>query len=310
MKAIVLAAGYGTRLRPLSDSFPKPLMPVIGRPLLWHTIMKLKKCKVTDIGINVHHNASMVKEFLEQGNPGVRIRIAHEEKILGVGGGIGGFREFLSEEDFFIVHNGDVLSNMPLEEMIDTYKAKRPLCAMVLHDHPQYNNVSIDEKSNIVDIRGTLKPQDAVKKLAYTGISFMGADFLKCIPDGPSDLVPILLDIIKEGKSPVQAIVTDGCAWRDIGTIESYFDAHKEILIEKKPLIDKGLIPDGPVFLGKGTRREEGVEFHGFVSTGENCIFKKGCRLENCVVWDNAIIEEGSYHRNSIIGRGWVVNAQ
>jgi NDP-sugar pyrophosphorylase family protein len=310
LKAIILAAGYGTRLQPLTNSLPKPLVPVVSRPLLLHTILKLKKCKVTGIGINIHHNAGMLKAYLERVQPGLPIEISHEQNILGVAGGIGGLRSFLREEDFFIVHNGDVLSNIDLEKLMDTYRIQQPLCAMVLHDHPQYNNVSIDEEGNIADIRATLKPAKAVKRLAYTGISFMDSGFLRYIPEGPADLVPILLDMIKEGKNKVQAIIADECVWRDIGTVSSYFEAHKEILIQKKPLIDKSLIPRDPVFLGKGTRMEEGVALQGFVSAGENCLLRQGCCVENCIIWDNAVVEEGRVVKNSIIGNGWAVNVK
>ena len=94
MKAIILAAGYGKRLKPLTDKLPKPLMPVIGRPLLWHIIMRLKNCGVTETGINLHHNSHMVNQFLKHEDMGVSIRTAYEESILGVAGGIGNFRKF------------------------------------------------------------------------------------------------------------------------------------------------------------------------------------------------------------------------
>jgi NDP-sugar pyrophosphorylase family protein len=309
MKAIVLAAGYGTRLKPLTKSLPKPLMPIVGRPLLWHIIMKLKKCLVTDIGINVHHNAKMIKKFLEQEDLGVHITVFHEENILGVAGGIGSFREFLNGEDFFIIHNGDVVTDIPLEKLTDIYQINKPLCAMVLQDHLQYNNVSIDEDNNIVDVRDILKPRNVCRKLAYTGLAFINTEFLKHIPDGPSDLIPILLDIIKEGKHKIQAIVTDGYAWWDIGTISSYLKVHEEILTKKKPLIDTMVLPPGPIFLGNGSRMEEGVKLRGFVSAGENCLLKKRCQIENCVIWDNTIVEEDAIIKNSIIGEGWFVDA-
>jgi NDP-sugar pyrophosphorylase family protein len=309
MKAIVLAAGFGKRLRPLSDSFPKPLMPILGRPLLWHIIMKLRKCGIADIGINLHHNHHMVKKFLEHNDLGVDIKINHEENIMGVGGGIKGFKEFISDEDYFIVHNGDVLSDISFEKLIDESKAAKEMCLMALHDHPPYNNVSIDKNNTILDIRDTLKPGGDVTQLAYTGISLMSAGILKYIPDGPSDIIPVLIDIIKSGKGMVKAVVMNGCAWKDIGTAASYLNAHEDILIKRKPLIDESLIPDRPVFIDRGAMIEDAVEIRGFVSAGRNCILKKGCHLENCVIWEDAVIEENSVIVNSIAGKGWVVHA-
>ncbi len=309
MKAIILAAGYGKRLKPLTDMLPKPLMPVIGRPLLRHIIMKLKNCGVTETGINLHHNAHMVNQFLEHEAMGISIRTSYEKNILGVAGGIGNFRKFIGEEKFFLVHNGDILSNIPLEKLIDFYRSELPLCIMVLHDHPPYNNVSIDETGNIVDIRNTLSPVGSVKKLAYTGISLMDTRIFKYIPGGPADLVPVLLDIIREKKGLIRALVLNGYAWSDIGTAESYLAAHNAILLKRKPLVDKSLLPGSPVFFGRNTVAEDGVELQGFISTGKNCLLKKGCFLKNCVLWDDVVIEKNTFITNSIVGKGWIVNA-
>ena len=145
MKAIVLAAGYGTRLVPLSHYLPKPLIPVLGKPLLWHILTRLKQCGITDAGVNMHHHADMVQEFLKTQNPGIPVSVSYEPEILGVAGGIGAFREFVRNEEFFLLHNGDVLSTIPLEQMAGAFLKKRPLIGMVLHDYPPYNNVCTAE---------------------------------------------------------------------------------------------------------------------------------------------------------------------
>lgn len=308
MKAIILAAGYGTRIRPLSNYAPKPLMPIVGQPLLRHIITKLQACKADGIGINTHHNADMIKAFIDHEPFGVPVALSYEQVILGSGGGIGGFRDFLHNSDSFIVHNGDVLSNIPLEPVIAHYAKKRPLCALVLHDHTPCNNVIIDESHSIVDMRDVLKPGQAFKKLAYTGIAIMDTRILQYIPDGASDIVDILLEIIREGKQQVQGIVVNGYAWSDIGSVKSYFEAHYDILINRKPLIEETQGLHGSFYFGEGTRMEDGVELKGFVSAGRNCILKKGCRVENCIIWDNATIAERASFKNAIIGSGWAVN--
>jgi len=308
MKAIILAAGYGTRLRPLSDRLPKPLMPVVGQPLIRHTIMKLRQCKISAVGINAHHKDRMVREFLCCEDFAIPVTLSREEIIMGVAGGIGGFRDFLTGEDFFMVHNGDILSSIPLESMISDYGKQGPLCSMILHDEPAFNNVSVDEKDRIVDIRDTLRPPHAVRKLAYTGIAFMDADFLRHIPvGGYADLVPLLLAAVRNEPGAVRGIVVKGNAWRDIGTVAGYLDAHRDILLARKPLIDEHLVPRGAVFLGEGTRIADDVEIEGFVSAGKNCVVGKGCRLENCVLWDNSVVAQGTSVKNAVVADGMVV---
>ena len=308
MKAIILSAGYGTRLRPLTDRLPKPLVPVLGTPILSHIIQRLKACNVSDIGVNIHHKFEVIEEYLEEKHAEQNITLSFEKDILGVAGGIGGFREYLKGEALFIVHNGDILSNISLNNIVPEQKGGVPLCTMVVHDCEGYNNVSVDKDGNVIDIRGVLKPDTASRMLAYTGISYMSGEILNLIPEGPSDLVPFLLDIIKKEKGRVKAVEVKDCAWMDVGTIKNYFSAHKEILVNKKPLIAKDLVTENSSFLGENVFVGEGVEFSGYVSAGRGAVFEKGCRMENCIVWDNAVIEEKAVIKNSVIGKGWIVD--
>jgi NDP-sugar pyrophosphorylase family protein len=310
MKAIVLAAGYGTRLVPLSHYLPKPLIPVLGKPLLWHILTRLKQCGITDAGVNMHHHADMVQEFLKTQNPGIPVSVSYEPEILGVAGGIGAFREFVRNEEFFLVHNGDVLSTIPLEQMAEAFLKKRPLIGMVLHDYPSYNNVCTAEDGSICDLRDTLKPASAARRLAYTGIAFMDSKVLDFIPeDRPSDLIPICLDIIREGRYRIEALIAEGYAWRDVGTVESYFEAHRDILTHKKPLLENIAIPGDGIHLAEDVVVEDGVKFSGFASVGRRCVLKRNCSIHNAIIWDDVTIDEHAVVKNAIVGRGFLINA-
>jgi len=310
MKAIILAAGYGTRLRPLTDSLPKPLMPVLGRPLIWHIITRLLRCKADAIGINVHHMADQVEAYCQAEDFKDRVRISHERQIQGVAGGIGGLRDFLAGEDFFLVHNGDVLSDIGLAEAVAAHQADQAICSLVLHDDPRFNNVGVDAAGWVVDLRDTLRPGGACRRLAYTGIAVMSGDFLRHIPDGFAELVPILLDIIARGTGRVRAIVAPNPHWQDMGTIAGYFDAHRAILRDKAPLVDGGLLPPGPFFFGSGCRPDETVSLSGFVSVGNRCRIGRGACLTDCIVWDDTDIAEGAVIKDAIIGPGQVVHVR
>lgn len=309
MKAIILSAGYGTRLQPLSHHLPKPLMPVLGKPLLWHTIMKLTASKVSRIGINTHHHAAMIKAFIETQSVIPDVFLSYEEAILGSGGGITGFRKFIGRDEFFLVCNGDMLSSIPLEPLISACQKRKPLCALVLHNHPPYNNVLIDDKENIIDMRDMLKPATSARRLAYTGIAIMDSRIFKYLPNGFSDIIQVLVKIIKKGGESITGIVADGYVWSDIGTVRSYLETHHAILVNRKPLISAGLLPAGKTFLGADTILESNVKLNGFISAGCNCLLKKGCVLENCVIWDNTVIQENTILKNAVIGNGWTVPA-
>ncbi len=311
MKSIILAAGYGVRMKPLSDIMPKPLMPVLGKPVLQHIIEKINRCGVSEIGINMHHRYEMIENFCHSYEHEIKFRLSFEDRVLGVGGGIGRFRDFLKKEDFFLLHNGDILSNVDLEPVVDFFKKKDPVCVMILHDMPDNNNVGV-EGNMVVDIRNTLLPGKSLKMLAYTGISVMSNKIFDYIPpDTPCDLIPVLLNIIVHQKDKVMGFVFNNCVWRDIGTIKNYFLAHRDILVEKKPLIDKRLIPEEPFFFNSGSCINENVTIKGFLSAGKNSVVKSFGSLENAVLWDGAVIECREYIKNSIVtGNGWVINAE
>jgi mannose-1-phosphate guanylyltransferase len=180
----------------------------------------------------------------------------------------------------------------------------------VLHDAPGFNNVSVDSRGRIIDMRDMLKPDGVSRRLAYSGICFLSTEILRFFPAGESDLVLILLDIIKKGSAAVQAIITQQCAWSDVGSPASYLRAHRDILIGRQPLIDAACMPRSAVYAGSGTRIGSSAALAGFVSAGDCCKIDSGCSLENCIVWDGAQITEGAAFKNAIIGPGWAVQVQ
>lgn len=310
MKAIVLAAGYGTRMQPLSRHLPKPLMPVVGRPMLWHIITKLAGSKAAAVGVNCHHMADRVQAYARSACFGLPVTVSHELAIRGSGGGIGGFCDFLEGEDYFLVHNGDMLSSINIAAAHEAYLRDAPLCAMVLHEAPGFNNVSIDSQGAIIDMRDMLKPGGVSRRLAYSGICFLSTDILRFIPAGESDLVLILLNIIQRGASRVRAITAQECAWSDVGSPASYLRAHRDILIGRQPLIEAACMPRSAVYAGRDTRIGSGAALAGFVSAGDGCMIDSGCSLENCIVWDGTQVTAGAAFKNSIIGPGWSVQVQ
>jgi len=307
MKAIILSAGYGTRLQPLTHLLPKPLMPVLGRPMLAHIIERLQAAGMTGIGINVHHKKDRVRAYLDRACPDREIALSVEKEIMGVGGGIRGFREFLKNEKAFVVHNGDILSNVPIGPVVESLGNEIPLCTLVVHDCAPYNNVVVDPDGNVLDLRGCLKPAGPGDRLAYTGIAIMHRDLLDLLPEGPSDLIPLLVEEIKREKGRIRAVKAMDCCWRDVGTVADYLAVHREILLENKPLVSCCSAETKGCFLGENVTVAKDVLFSGFVSAGRNTVFKKGCRIENAVVWDNAVIGENTVIRNAIVGEGWTV---
>jgi NDP-sugar pyrophosphorylase family protein len=307
VKAILLTAGYGTRLQPLTDFLPKALVPLVGKPLVRHSISRLLQAGISSIGLNTHHHAERMHAFASRQDD-CSLHISHEPLILGSAGGIGGFRDFLEHEDFFIVCNGDSLSNITCDRFLPDFAHHNPLVMLVLHDCPAYNNVCINSDGTIIDLRDTLRPHDTFQRLAYTGIAYMSRAFLDLIPPGASELVPLLLELITARPGSVRAAIAHGAVWRDIGTPASYAQAHREIMLQRLPLIPERDMPATALLLGENSRIVEDCILDGFISIGHGCRIEAGCTLRDCIIWDQTTIAAGSTLNNAVCGPGFILN--
>ncbi len=175
MKAMVLAAGLGTRLRPLTDILPKPLLPVAGRPLLEWNLLLLKRHGITEVIINLHHLGEQIVRALGDGaRLGLRLAYSHEPTLQGTGGGIKQAAPFL-KDGAFLVLNGDTLSDCDLTALIATHRASGALATLAVRDDPEaatWGPVALDAQGRILQING--KPPLAEPRAALPACMFAG----------------------------------------------------------------------------------------------------------------------------------------
>ncbi len=185
MKAMVFAAGLGTRLKPLTDSMPKALVPVAGKPLLQHTIEKLKASGFNEIIINVHHFADQVIEFVRTNDDfGIRVEFSDEsEKLLDTGGGIKRASWFFNDEQPFLIHNVDILSNIDLRELVKQHQKSNPAATLVCGERETSRYLLFDGSNRLRgwmnEKTGEVKSPTAnfnpsrYRKLAFSGIHLL-----------------------------------------------------------------------------------------------------------------------------------------
>ena len=175
MKAMILAAGFGTRLKPFTDKFPKTLVPVCGVPLLLYTLAFLKKNHITEIVINLHHHGDRIKKLLGNGRHlGLKIRYSQESKILGTGGGIRKAFPFLSKE--FLVMNGDVIVDWSLKKLVnDAHRGKKSIATLVLYKHPQAKRYGLvtSQKGRVLSILDRPRSKRGVFQGLFSGIHLL-----------------------------------------------------------------------------------------------------------------------------------------
>jgi mannose-1-phosphate guanylyltransferase len=293
MKAMILAAGLGTRLEPLTKIRPKPLFPVVNRPLLGITIEQLREMEAEGIIVNAHHLAEQVERFVggEQWRAEVEVRV--EPRILGTGGGIKNCAEFLHDVPFFMVVNADIYHTFDLSPAIHYHREAKNLATLVLCDHARFNQVGIDHEGRIVSIRGEpiQKPLAPSQILTFTGIHIISPDLLNSMPSAEFfGIMELYMELAARGETIRGYHITEGY-WQDIGTVEAYRVLHRDLLGEQgEPVVH----PKAYV--------EEAVQMEGYVCVGKGTHIGSGSIIKDSIIWDEVWIEGGSVIEGCVVG--------
>lgn len=241
MKAMILAAGLGTRLRPLTDDRPKALVEVAGRTLLEITIARLRQFGVNEIIVNVHHFAEKVIEYLQgKKNFGIRIEVSREEVLLDTGGGLKRaawfFLEAESANAAFIVHNVDVFSDIDLRRLVESHEQNQALATLAVQQRQSSRYLLFDpqmqlcgrrlvKEDKVEIVRPTAQPQE----MAFSGIHVISPRLLRMIDeDGAFSIIETYLRLSSKGGKIVGSRV-DGAYWRDLGRPENLARAAEEM---------------------------------------------------------------------------------
>jgi len=233
MKAMVLAAGLGTRLRPLTDTLPKPLLPVAGRPLLEWNLLLLKRHGITEVIINLHHlGEQIVRTFGDGARLGLRLAYSHEPTLQGTGGGIRQAAPFLKDGPFLVL-NGDTLSECDLTTLIAAHRASGALATLAVRDDPEaatWGPVTLDAQGRILQINGKpplAEPRAALPACMFAGIHVMEQAVLDAIPSGPGSIIDVYGRLLRQ-RRPLHGYQMSGY-WSDIGDPKRYAQAQRDV---------------------------------------------------------------------------------
>jgi len=289
-KAFILGAGLGTRLRPLTESLPKPLVPVWNRPLITYALDHL----IADLGIesfaiNTHH----CPDAYDTAFPGSVYRerpllFRHEPILLDTAGGIDNLRDWLPRDEPFLVYNGDILTDLPLAAAVAQHRASGDLVTMILRSHGEELRVGFDpERQAVVDLRGVLAP-DWNLRFQFTGIYVVSPEFLDHLVPGKIESVVLpMLEVIRKGGR-IGGIVIDEGEWSDLGERDSY--------LASLPLLAGGFpryagAGEGKARIAASARIDPSSEIDGLSSVGDGAVIGARVRLRESVIWPGAVVE-------------------
>ncbi len=321
MKAFIMAAGEGTRLRPLTYIRPKPLVPLENKPIISRIISLLKGNGISDIIINLHYKKERIKEFLGDGKDfGVNITYSEEEVLLGTAGGVKKVEDLLP--DTFVVISGDIATDINISEMVAFHKKKGALVTLavtIVDDPTKYGVVSLNSDGKIQKFVEKPSRDKVFSPIVNAGIYVLEKEVLKEIPEGIFyDFGKQLFPALMEKHAPLYGYLSSGY-WMDIGSISDYKKVHSDIgdgklqiphygeLFTDNVRIGIGTYVDrakffGSVFIGNGVELEEGVTVVGPSFIGDFVKIEKGVKIEGSIIWDNVYIEESSTIVRSVIG--------
>jgi mannose-1-phosphate guanylyltransferase len=221
--AFILGAGLGTRLRPLTDQCPKPLLPLGGRPVITYVMDHLLRAGIDRLIVNTHHRPEVYAEYFPDSLwRGVPIVFRHEAVLLDTAGGLKNIEDLLSEDEAILCYNGDVVSDLPLETLIQTHETMRPEVTLALRSRGPLLNVNIKDGGEVCDLRHALG-NPGIQSCLFTGVYALETSLLQFIEaDKTESIVPVLLRRIVEQPGSIRGVVIDEGRWHDIGSVEEY----------------------------------------------------------------------------------------
>lgn len=308
-----MAGGSGTRLRPLTCGRPKPIVPIMNKPVMQYTIELLKKYKINDIAVTLQYLPEMIKDTFGDGRElGVRLEYFIEDIPLGTAGSVKNADEFL--DDTFIVISGDVLTDIDLEPVIKFHKEKKSLATLVLKEVNvplEYGVVVTDEDGRIRRFLEKPSWSEVFSNTVNTGIYILEPKVLSYFKKGEvfdfsKDLFPTLM---KDGINLYGYETKD--YWCDVGDIQSYIQSHADILNHKVKVDFQNKETSDGIYRGEGCDIHNDAVIGSPVVIGDNCKIGKGVKLEPyTVIGDNVIINSYSTVKRSILWDSAIVGSK
>jgi mannose-1-phosphate guanylyltransferase len=324
MQAVVLIGGKGTRLRPITQTVPKSMVPLRNKPYVQYMIDTMKIAGLNGVIFSMGYLPQPIQRyFAEQNLDGFSLDYVVEKRPLGTAGGIKNVEEYLDEGPF-VATNGDILTGIDLREVIDAHLVSDALATITLtsvDDPTAYGLVEVDHRLRVKKFVEKPGSDEVRTSLINAGIYVLEREVLHMIPKGQE--VSIERDIFPQlqAMGRLSAFVSSAY-WRDIGTPRSYLAASNDVLsgtvgrgasfkdlsVSHSATIAKGVSLLPPVHIAEGCTIEAGATIGGRASLGEGCLIGEGAIVEGSILFEGARVGEGTVVRNTIVGPEAVIH--
>lgn len=315
MKAVILAGGFGTRLRPLSCTRPKILFPVVNKPLLQWTFERLARNKIEDAIMAVFYQTEVYIKHHRVPRSGVHVTYSHDplRKPLGTGGSIKRAEKRIGHDEPFIVLNGDIFADVNYAEVFEAHKQKKAVATIAVRsvENPsRYGVVELAENNRIVRFVEKPPPGTAPTNLINAGVYVFSPEIFKYIPEGRAVSIEheIFPKLAEEGR--LYGHVFNGL-WMDIGKPEDYMEINRKMLASvpdrQKSRPGKNIEIKKPVAIGKNVRIGQESALGPYAVVGKDVVIGKGVHIQDSIIFEGSVISDFSMINGAIIGEGVTV---
>lgn len=324
---MILAGGLSTRLYPLTKTVPKPLVPVMGQPNMYHVIRYLKSFGITEISTNLFYFADAIREALGDGSRfGVRLDYVYEKELSGSAGAVKLMKDFLRDSDPCVVIGCDDLTNLDLRALIEFHRDRKAIATIGLverDDVSEYGVVVLDDRAKITGFQEKPAPGTERSRLVNTGVYVFSPQIFERIPANEVyDFGKQVFPRLHEAGEPFYGYRAHGAYWCDIGTPGEYRRVTNDVLTTKFALaetratgidatakIEPGATMEGAVWIGPRVTIGKGAKIIGPTLIDEDVTIGTDAVLERSIVWQGSKVGEGARITDSIIGTFYAVAA-
>ncbi len=318
IRALVLSAGLGQRLRPLTNEIPKPLLPVAGAPVAVHTLGALEKASCRQVAVNLHHLGSKIEAALSSFEAEVELTFSFEESLLGTAGALMQLREFLEAGEAALVINGDSWCRWPFAKMIKRHLRERPLATLLVHKKlpaERYGGgLAMNDRRCVTAVRGYRVPRTAApsnsaeradERRVFLGAQILSPELLERLPrtPEPGDIIDMLYGPALEAGEKILCVET-GAPWHDLGTPSRYLQGAVAASLHRRLLPPRRRWTAPGAHVHKSARvRRSAIEHSASVGAGstlDECLVLddarvgRDCTLQECIVGPGVTLPDGS----------------
>lgn len=322
---MVLAAGLGTRLRPLTYELPKPMVPVVDRPVMAHIVDLLKSQGITDIIANLHYFPDTIRDYF-----GDEVTYRYEPELLGTAGGVRNCRDFFGDEPFVVI-SGDALTDLDVRALRATHDRLGGVATLTVKQVPdtrEYGVVIHDENDRILGFQEKPAPEEAKSDLGNCGIYLFSPEIFDYFPESdPVDWAHDVFPALLAGDVPFHIHRATTEYWNDVGSLTELkagtFDAltgelslpaiagagPEAVIVGEGSSLDGAEDVKGPVYIGTDVTIGEGVRLTGPVVIGDRAVIGAGAMIRDSIVLPGTVVEESSIVIGATLGRAGIIPA-